>query len=222
MATATVYCSTAAANGLVVAQGADYPPTNQSVAAVADANSAYQGIVGQWFESPAYYENQYFLSFDLSGYAASPSVSAATLSLYAEYNAPYENHTEEVYKFDWSGGGLTTADRRTPAQLTTLYAAAAGLFASYAWTSSTPTNAYSDFTSGSAILTDIAASCGSTLYLVVAVADNRTGTAPGAGNGERGLWYMASRGAGLYPRLVFTYTEAPSGFTGLTVIHPVG
>jgi hypothetical protein len=211
MASATVYCNNVALDGHIGSQGASYPGT-VNVALTSDGD--YTCIGGQWMESTDYLQGEYFFSFDLSGVSAGSDVSAATLSLRPYYNNSYGTETYEVYPYDF-GTLEAPSDFRNAAALTSLNNSGAGLFASFGWTSSTATNAYAEFTNGSAILTAIEAACGGTLRLVLASAETRTATNPAANN-RRALWSSAYHGTGYWPRLVVTYTE-PVVWSGLIV-----
>ena len=146
-----------------------------------------------------------FLSFDTAGVPDAEVVSAVVLSLWGEQDNYVVDVTLEARDFDWSSGGLTAADWRTPTQLSAL-----NLLASFP-TTSFSISAYMDFTSQAAFNNYINKT--GLTYFVLSTDHHRTATAPtSAPNGEYGsMWSADNTGTTNDPKLVITSAAAPSG-----------
>lgn len=154
-----------------------------------------------------YYVQQLFFGFDTSAIADTDTVSDATFSLWANTGNSSREMVFRGWTFDWSSGGLTTADWRTDTQLQAL----TELF-SYAKTSAIGTTAYTDFTNTGTALASAINVTGST-YIIVSDDLNETPTAPLASSNDV-EWRMADySGTTSDPKLTITHA-AGGGASG--------
>lgn len=152
-----------------------------------------------------YWVQQLFFGFDTSAIADTDTVSDATFSLWANTGNFSREMVFRGWTFDWSSGGLTTADWRTPAQLQAL----TELF-SYPKSSAIGTTAYTDFTNTGTALASAINKTGTT-YILVSDDLNETSTAPLASNNDV-EWRMANySGTTSDPKLTITHAAGGGG-----------
>lgn len=179
----------------------------------ASANDSFQSVLS----APFYAERQAFFSFDTSTLGASATVSAAVFTLYATGTAEADanNLTAEARVYDWSGGGLTTADWRNA----TNYSAAT-LFATFdvgTWdqTADTANNFTSD--AGAPALVSLTG----TTYLMTGMSNMAAGTAPTGSNGIN-IRMANTAGTASDALLTVTYTLPSAGAMSLFMLLGVG
>lgn len=157
-----------------------------------------------------YWVQQLFFGFDTSAIADTDTVSDAVFSLWANTGNSSREMVFRGWTFDWSSGGLTTADWRTDTQLQAL----TELF-SYAKTSAIGTTAYTDFTNTGTNLASAINKTGST-YILLSDDLNETPTAPLASSNDV-EWRLADySGTTSDPKLTITHA-AGGGSTPIPV-----
>lgn len=113
MATLTAYATTG--DGYISSNNASYATANSGSGLSADTAgtiaTAGQNVSGNYFIW------QSFFSFDTSAIPDAATISAASLDLYGQADSSTTDFALRWRIYDWSSGGLTTADWRTAAQL---------------------------------------------------------------------------------------------------------
>ncbi|GIH22996.1 hypothetical protein Aph01nite_13060 [Acrocarpospora phusangensis] len=144
---------------------------------------------------------QSYVGFDTSAIPDADTVSAAVLSLWLDNDESATDFTVEARQFNWSSGGLTTADWIAGASLS-----GNTLLASIATSGIGASGAYKNFTSEAALLTATGMKTG-TVYMNLSSSRTRTGTAPSGGNPEYVLW-AAADASSAEPTLTITHAGA--------------
>lgn len=162
--------------------------------------------IGQRFLSPNYTCRETFLSFDTSSIPDTDDIESVVLSLYVANDGVDTNFTMEARLYDWSSGGVTSADWQDGTEL-----GAATLLATFS-TAGLTEGAYNEFTPTAAFLSNIDKT--GTTYIVVSSDRQRLGITPT--NAELvGIFTANEADANKHPKLVITHSTA--GATTLTV-----
>lgn len=205
MATLTVYSTSD--DGYIESGNAVYATMQSGSGLSVDSTLLWR--TGQTLDAGTYYGFQGFLSFDTSALGSGATINSVTLDLFCPTggDSSTTDFTTAVAEYDWSSGGLTTADWRD--------ATALGAFTDRATRASAgiSENAYNQFTDVS--LGSVINKTGTT-YLVLFSTRLKAGTTPT--NSEQVQWEEGGAGASPSPRLTIDYT--PAATTATT--HPRG
>ncbi len=170
MVVATIYSDTS--DGMIGSFSGTYS-TARSGAGLAAYNALNYFIVGQDFSGGLYFVNESFLSFDTSSLGASATVSAVVLDAYLTTDESTTDFTINARTFDWSSGGLTTADWVAGASIS-----GNTLLATRATSGIGSTGAYKAFTSQAAFLTAPNLKTG-TVYMLLSSSRHEGNNTPG-------------------------------------------
>jgi hypothetical protein len=200
MASLVVY--SASGDGYIESGNATYA-TMQSGSGLS-ADTTDQLRFGQMLDTGVYYGFQAFFDFDTSALGAGATISAAVLDLFLNDDEDGTNHNCRIAAYDWSSGGLTTADWRNAAALSGMtdvatLAANTAVSAQY--------YAFSDTGPG---LASVINKTGHT-YLIGYSDRQKAGTIPTLH--EHMIWEGGGAGASPSPRLTITYTAASGADT---------
>lgn len=156
------------------------------------------GFVGQSFSTPNYLIHQLFYEFDTSSIPDTATIASVVFSVKGTSGGDNSATDFNVLAlgYDWSSGGLTTADWRTPTQLTALTTLATFNTAGFS------TN-YMDFTSAGAAFNSYVNKTGST-FLMLASDRNAAGTTP-TGLENIQVVMADTTGTASDPKLTVTY-----------------
>lgn len=146
-----------------------------------------------------------YLGFDTSGIPDTDTISAAELSLYGAGNSSDTDFTVQARTFNWSGGGLTTADWRTDAQFAALTLLAT--FNTTGWN----TAGYNAFTENGTNLRSSINKTGAT-YMVVGSSRYASATTP-TGAESVDAYSADQAGTTNDPRLVITHAASTTDAT---------
>lgn len=197
--TTTVFSATG--DGIILSSNNTYATAQSGSNLTASADDGL--FVGQYKSGAPYTIYQGFQRFDTSSIPDGDIVSAAVLSLYgAEADASATDFNVEVRLFDFSSGGLTTADWRTLAQYNALT-----LLATFA-TSGYNTSGYNAFTESGGAFANAINKTGTT-YLIMASSRFSSSNAP-TGDEYVGFFDPSEAGTTTDPKLVITHA-APAG-----------
>lgn len=200
MTTTVIYASTA--DAFISSTNATYATAAAGSSLSVTSNSELK--VGQ---TTAYLIQQIFLDFDTSAIGDTDVVSQVDLALYGKQNTSTTDFTLTALSFDWSSGGVTTADWRTPAQLLALTTLAT------LSTSGFTTSGYNTLTSAGAAFNSWVNLTG-TSYLMVASSQNISSTAP-TNDSYVVCHSTAVVGTTQDPKITVTH-EAPGPISGTT------
>lgn len=140
-----------------------------------------------------------FFAFNTSA-IGTDTISAAVFSLYGSSGGGDTGETYRLYAFDWSAGGLTTADIRTSVQLQALTECAGR--ASSSWS----TSGYNDFTeTGTNLQTSINKT--GTTYLMVNGSRQEDNSEPTTAQ-DAEFYFADQTGTANDPKLVVTHAAA--------------
>jgi hypothetical protein len=206
MTTDTFYGDTG--DGAITSDDSATYSTVRAGNSLAASTSGTSGSCGQRKSTaPEFFCYELFLAFTTSSIPDTATLSAGTLSLYASLDqSATAEFVNELRLKDWSGGGLTTADWVAGADLGGLT-----LLATKDTTGGIATDAYTEFTSEAALLSNI--SLTGTNYYMLCSSLHRLGTEPSTGE-QRVFWYLSDNaGTTNDPKLVVTYT-VPAGWMG--------
>jgi hypothetical protein len=198
VASLTVYSS--AADGIIESNSGTYS-TARSGANLGAALTGSNEYIGQ---TGGYYLSEAFFDFDTSALVAGDTVTAAVFSLYCSDRWENEDeHIQELYSKAWTTP-LTTADWVAGADVSALTKVAT--FDTVGGTGIS-SGVYKDFVSEAGMPAAIVK--GGTTKFMLATDQFRLGSAPTSA--ERIEWAFYEAGAGYRPKLVITYTPAPTG-----------
>jgi hypothetical protein len=193
MASLVVY--SASGDGYIESGNATY--ATMLAGSALSADNTDQLRFGQMLEAGVYYGFQAFFDFDTSALGAGATISAAVLDLFLNDDDDATDHVQTVAAYDWSSGGLTTADWRTNAQLSAMTDVAT-------LTASTAVSAqYYSFSDTGPGLASVINTTGHT-YLIGYSNRLKAGTTPTLH--EHMIWEGGGAGASPSPRLTITYT----------------
>lgn len=208
MTVSTIYPSS---DGYIESQNNTY--STMLAGSTFTVNTAGASIrAGQTFLTPTYYGFQCFMAFDTS-VVGSNDISAVELSLYGDSDDSTTNFTMAIGAYDWSSGGLTSADWRTTAQLAAITDLAT-------FSSSIFGFSYNIFTNASGGTPFIAAiNKTGTTYLMGYSVGLKAGT-PAPTNNEYMLFVSTEQGGVQRPRLIITHAPAVGG--SVSGVDPMG
>jgi hypothetical protein len=203
MTTTTVFGSTS--DGRVTSSNASYA-TASTGGTLAISTTETLSFIGQ---GNAFAIFQLFFAFDTSGVPDAETVSSVVFSLDGASDISVTDFDMVALDYDWSAGGLTTANFRTPTQLSALTTLATFPSTSYS-------AAYMNFTSAGAAFNSYINKTGTT-YFMVASSRNISATTP-TGDENIRVTMADQTGTTTDPKLVVTSDTAGAGIVGTATI----